>query len=428
MATRTKDFNVTRDPSVISKQLVYTDSNENGSLNIPADYFGSKEELDSKFVTFYYNLGNDEFPDSTYEEVERQFFQRQKGLRLKTFVAAESVFLYGVMHWNGSQITFSEVIHGELIEATIDQYSNKWVLTRRNVAFKSELNAEATARENADNTLVNKIDDVSETLGGNITTLSGAIATEKNRAEAQENVIRESIIEAVNNLGSSIEAVDTKVDTLETKVNGKLESVAHDSTLQGDGTADNPLKVVGGGIEEAPDDGKQYARKSKSWSEVQGGVSSWNDIEDKPIEFPPTGHNHSVDDITDFPAIPTKTSDLQNDSGFIDTATFTAIYNTTPFADIEQAIADGYCVKCDVSGYTYELVHVLSDKITFALTNNVNGSIAQETVWVTSDNEWDGEAVNLANASDVTTALNGKADKTYVDDMLGNVEALLAAL
>lgn len=109
-------------------------------------------------------------------------------------------------------------------------------------------------------------------------------------------------------------------------------------------------------------------------------------------------------------------------------ATFTAIYSTTPFADIEQAIADGYCVKCDASGYTYELVQALSDKITFALTNNVNGSIAQETVWVTSDNEWDGEAVNLANASDVTTALNAKADKTYVDDMLGNVEALLAAL
>lgn len=109
-------------------------------------------------------------------------------------------------------------------------------------------------------------------------------------------------------------------------------------------------------------------------------------------------------------------------------AVFEATYGVTTYADIEQAIADGYCVKCDVSGYTYELVQALSTKITFALTNNVNGSIAQETVWVTSDNEWDGEAVNLANASDVTTALNGKADKTYVDDMLGNVEALLAAL
>ena len=30
-----------------------------------------------------------------------------------------------------------------------------------------------------------------------------------------------------------------------------------------------------------------------------------------------TGHNHVVADITDFPSIPTKTSDITNDSGFI---------------------------------------------------------------------------------------------------------------
>ena len=30
-----------------------------------------------------------------------------------------------------------------------------------------------------------------------------------------------------------------------------------------------------------------------------------------------TGHKHVVADITDFPSIPTKTSDITNDSGFI---------------------------------------------------------------------------------------------------------------
>lgn len=187
----------------------------------------------------------------------------------------------------------------------------------------------------------------------------------------------------------------------------KLSAVAHDATIEGDGTADNPLKVVGGGqgggIEEAPIDGKQYARKDGEWAEVEAGASNWEDIEGKPSTFPPSAHGHSVRDITDFPSIPTKTSELENDSGFIDSATFTAIFNTTPFADIKEAVDNGYCVKCDVSGYTYELVQALSDKITFALTNNVNGSIAQETIWVTSDNEWDGEAVNLAKASDVPT-------------------------
>lgn len=95
-------------------------------------------------------------------------------------------------------------------------------------------------------------------------------------------------------------------------------------------------------------------------------------------------------------------------------AVFEAIYDVTTYADIEQAIADGYCVKCDVSGYTYELVHVLSDKITFALTNNVNGSIAQETVWVTSDNEWDGESVNVAKAADIPENAVSSTDVTAI--------------
>lgn len=113
--------------------------------------------------------------------------------------------------------------------------------------------------------------------------------------------------------------------------------------------------------------------------------------------------------------LPKNTSELENDSGFIDSATFTAIYNTTPFADIKEAVDNGYCVKCDVSGYTYELVQALSDKITFALTNNVNGTIVQETIWVTSNDEWEGEGVNVAS-------------KSYVDTMLGNIEALLEAI
>lgn len=95
-------------------------------------------------------------------------------------------------------------------------------------------------------------------------------------------------------------------------------------------------------------------------------------------------------------------------------AVFEAIYGVTTYADIEQAIADGYCVKCDASGYTYELVEALSDKITFALTNNVNGSIAQETVWVTSDNEWDGESVNVAKAADIPENAVSSTDVTAI--------------
>lgn len=45
---------------------------------------------------------------------------------------------------------------------------------------------------------------------------------------------------------------------------------------------------TGGGIGEAPEDGQQYARQNADWSVVEGGVSDWADIENKPATFPPT--------------------------------------------------------------------------------------------------------------------------------------------
>ena len=51
----------------------------------------------------------------------------------------------------------------------------------------------------------------------------------------------------------------------------------------------------GGGFVDAPDDGKLYGRQSEAWAEVvipDAGASSWNDLTDKPTEFPPSAHNH----------------------------------------------------------------------------------------------------------------------------------------
>ena len=44
----------------------------------------------------------------------------------------------------------------------------------------------------------------------------------------------------------------------------------------------------GGGIDEAPVDGQQYAREDAAWSVIEPGVSDWADIENKPATFPPT--------------------------------------------------------------------------------------------------------------------------------------------
>ena len=61
----------------------------------------------------------------------------------------------------------------------------------------------------------------------------------------------------------------------------------------------------GGGFVDAPDDGKLYGRQSEAWAEVaipDAGASSWNDLTDKPTEYPPSAHGHAWDEITGTPS------------------------------------------------------------------------------------------------------------------------------
>lgn len=48
---------------------------------------------------------------------------------------------------------------------------------------------------------------------------------------------------------------------------------------------------------------------------------SYNDLSDKPSTFTPSSHKHTKSEITDFPAIPSKVSELENDSGFLSSET-----------------------------------------------------------------------------------------------------------
>ena len=48
-----------------------------------------------------------------------------------------------------------------------------------------------------------------------------------------------------------------------------------------------------------------------------GDDVSWEEIVNKPSTFTPSVHNHNYEDISNAPIVPTKTSDLTNDSGFL---------------------------------------------------------------------------------------------------------------
>ena len=71
------------------------------------------------------------------------------------------------------------------------------------------------------------------------------------------------------------------------------------------------------------EDRKLYLKKSDGNKIGDGvvlpvsGSITWEKVTGKPATFTPSSHSHSKSDITDFPTIPTKTSQLTNDSGYL---------------------------------------------------------------------------------------------------------------
>lgn len=88
----------------------------------------------------------------------------------------------------------------------------------------------------------------------------------------------------------SAEPTPTVAEQLQAEVNNHEQRI--DALEQGGG---------GGGIPDAPADGKQYARQDHEWTEVSGGGGNYNDLTNKPT----------------IPTVPSNVSAFTNDSGYL---------------------------------------------------------------------------------------------------------------
>ena len=174
------------------------------------------------------------------------------------------------------------------------------------------------------------------------TALGGMIAAETEAREAADSAINQTIA--------------TKQDTL---VSGTNIKTINSQSILGQGNIE--IQVEGGGITDAPNDGKLYGRKSEQWSEVV---------------IPDTSNLATKSEI------PTKVSQLSNDANYITSAQATEAYQpkgdyiTTETADskyqakgdyITTTVADGkYQAKGD-----YALVSAIPTNVS-QLTNDSN--------------------------------------------------------
>ena len=144
-------------------------------------------------------------------------------------------------------------------------------------------------------------------------------------------------------------------DILNKPVSFPPTSHEHDDRYYTESEVNNLLSEK---ISDTANDDNKYVRMHGRWVQYDGGggtVSSpdWTDIQNKPATFTPSAHTHDdryyteseIDELVGD--IPTKTSDLENDSGFLTSHQSLAAYRTSEAQDaidntkIGDALFDG---------------------------------------------------------------------------------------
>lgn len=129
--------------------------------------------------------------------------------------------------------------------------------------------------------------------------------------------VLKQLIKEVKETAQTVNNIDnTNVSDIKTYSNKKIEEKFSTVSTQIKDIAKDVLL----------EDGKLYLKKSDGTKlgtgvvlpiSGSGGSVAWESITGKPATFTPSSHNHSKSQITDFPTIPTKTSQLTNDSGYL---------------------------------------------------------------------------------------------------------------
>ena len=160
--------------------------------------------------------------------------------------------------------------------------------------------------------------------------------------------------------------------------------------------------IGGGGITDAPADSKAYARKDNAWVETVESTNVYTKTEADEVFLPKTT------------VIPTKTSELTNDSGFI------------------TSIPDEYVTQTEMVGYAqpkgeYALKSELFSKNYNDLTNKPTiptntSDLTNDSGFITAVPE---EYVTNTEMTEYAQPKGNYATTEYVDGQIGNISSIL---
>ena len=161
----------------------------------------------------------------------------------------------------------------------------------------------------------------------------------------------------------------------------------------------------GGGITDAPADSKAYARKDNAWVETVESVNVYTKTAADEAFLPKTT------------VIPTKTSELTNDSGFITSIPEEYVTNTE-MTGYAQPKGD-YALKSELFSKSY---NDLTDKPTIPTKTS---ELTNDSGFIT---EIPAEYITQAEMQEYAQPKGEYATTTYVDGKIGNIDTILDSI
>lgn len=124
----------------------------------------------------------------------------------------------------------------------------------------------------------------------------------------------------------------------------------------------------------------------------------------------------NYNDLSNKPTVPTATSDLTNDSGFITSSDipqeiFVCTYGTTTYAEVTQALNDGLFPVCKYNGLIYYLNYATSsESYVFEAIRSSTKTIYR--IALTTSDSWSTNSLSLESSSNKVTSLSSSSTDT----------------
>lgn len=328
-------------------------------------------------------------------------------------------------------------------EISLEDYYTKEQTDANIATVSTNLTTEITDRTTADETLQTNIDTVSTnlttetserkaadtTLQTNINTVSTNLATETTNRTTADTTLQTNINNEVTNRTTADEALQTSIDNLETSLTSATTDIA---TKQDKLTAGDNITIENNVI-------SSTAESPIASISVNGTTQTIDDNKNVNITIPTKTSDLTNDsDFATTSDIPTKVSELTNDSEFITISSVpTKVSELTNDSDFQTETEVNNLIAAavgDITSLEYEVVTALptaGEKGTIYLiasTTTTDNNIYDEYIWLGSSYEKIGTTdIDLSNyytQTEVDTLLEDKADTSTVDTLETTVDTL----